>query len=286
MAKRWRYLVPLIVSAMIAPWANALAQNPDENLGKEIKRVRKELLQVQEEQGRTKEQREKDAKEFEEYRKRTLKRLREVRQQTDSIKQEILIYKGQNDSLSALVEAERGKKRRYEILQESLRTDLAGLCTRLADYAKTLPPTTASRSVSALKLLSNDLNAKGVENVEALNRMSQILTDLHENTAVIQIVQGSSPIPEIRGTTYRLRIGTVFEAVVNANKTKAALWTGYDKNGTPKWHIISDVAVADRILEAVNIREGKSLPKLVALPMSHLAVSRSDGNAEKAQGEQ
>ncbi|MBD3391351.1 MAG: DUF3450 family protein [Chitinivibrionales bacterium] len=262
---------------LVAPGLHA----QDADLDAEIKRVRRELMQVQEERERTVQEQEKDAKDFEEYRKRTVKRMREIRHETDSIKQDIRVYKAQNDSLAALVDAERSRQKQYGLLQEDFRKALIDASDRIAEFAARFPPSASKKPLSALHLLKNDLNTKSIDNVEGINRLFQISRDMHEATASVQIVQGSSPIPDLRGTTYSLRIGTLFEAIVNATGTRAAVLTGRDDNGNPQWRVISDAAVAGQILKAVNVREGKALPELVELPLQEVAVVKEDAKQKQ-----
>lgn len=254
--------------------ATASAQQDD--LENEIKRVRKELMQVQEERQLVKDDATKDKADFEVYRKRILERMRALRLETDSIQKSIRIYSSTLDSLDALVNAEKNNIHRYELQQTDFRTILISACDTIKTRAQALPPTVSDKISAATTLLHDELASKSVDNIEAVHRLFQILKDLHEQAAVIQIVQGASPLPEIRGTTYQLRLGLLFEAVVNAQGTQAALWTGYDQNGTPQWESISDVLVAQQMLKAVNVREGKSLPSLVQLPLHTVTVEKGD----------
>lgn len=267
-----------LAGALILTTGSARAQEPD--LTSEITRLRKELMQVQEERERVLDEKAKDEEEFRDYRKRMRARMRVIRLETDSIRQVIAQTKLDDDSLGALINATRDRKKQFEMLQERFRRDLIGAAARVSQYAQTLPPGVADKSLSALGLLENELEAKAVDNVEATSRLFQIVADLHENSSVIQIVQGSSPVPEIRGTTYQLRLGNYFQAVVNAKGTLAAVWTGYDEQNAAQWRRIDDPMVAGEILKAVNVREGKSLPSLVSLPLQEVTVSK-EGEIEK-----
>ena len=96
----------------------------------------------------------------------------------------------------------------------------------------------------------------------------QVLKDFEALTGSIQIVQGASPVPEIRGTAYRLRIGCLFEAAVDAEGTKYALWDGTDSTGNQQWNVFKDPENASKVLKAVNIREGKALPAFAQVPFT------------------
>jgi hypothetical protein len=244
----------------------------------EIKRIRKELMSVAQERERSAAEAEKDREEFEKYRKRALKRKRNIRHETDSIRLSIDALKQNKDSLNAVLAAEKSRKRQYELLQDNLRRTVIQSCELILQQSQNAPPTGASKNASSLNLLLNELQAKTIDNVEALSRLFQIIRDMVGLTSSIQIVQGTSPIPEIRGTVYRLRIGTVFEAVVNEKGTQAAVWTGYDTTGTTQWEKVTDVVIASNILAAVNVREGKKLPSLIELPFDHVAVSEGESD--------
>lgn len=263
--------VTIVLAAAVRP---VVCQQQD--LTEEIKRLRRELMQVQEERNRTREEIDKDKEDFQNYRKRALERMRDIRQETDSIRQVIQDYSQQRDSLEAVVGGVKSRTKHYELLQDAFRRELIGACDTVEIYARELPPAGTEKVMSAIGLLRNELNTKTVDNIESVTRLFQIIRDMHEQGASIQIVQGTSPVPDIRGTTYRLRLGAYFEAVVNTAGTRAALWTGYDDEGNPQWRSIDDVAVASQILKAVNVREGKSLPALVQLPLSDVTVAEGE----------
>jgi hypothetical protein len=254
----------------------AFSREGDADLTKEIQRIRKELMQVQDERARVKEEKQKDIEDFRAYRKRTRNRLSQVRTETDSLRRLIGVTKNENDSLNALIEAEKDRKRQYELLQRSFSNAIAVNCDRAVEVAATIPPIINGKHLSALELLKGELANTSVDNVEGVARLTQVLRDMGDVTGTIQIVQGSSPIPEIRGTAYRIRIGAFFEAVVNAKGTRAALWTGYDENGGAVWQQIEDPLIAGQILQAVNVREGKSLPELVKLPVGHVPLHKGE----------
>ena len=75
------------------------------------------------------------------------------------------------------------------------------------------------------------------------------------------------PVADIRGMVYRLRIGTIFEAVVDTKGEKCAVFSGWGDDGAPHWKDLDSPVLAQAVLQAVNIREGKSLPAFVNLPL-------------------
>jgi hypothetical protein len=78
----------------------------------------------------------------------------------------------------------------------------------------------------------------------------------------VQVAEGISPVKQISGTVYRLRIGSVFEAVVDSRGEKAF----YREEN--EWKPVEDPAAAATLLKAVKIREGKTVPVLVNLPFA------------------
>jgi chromosome segregation ATPase len=229
----------------------------------EIKRLRKELMQMQTERQKNKTDRIKDLNEFKEYQKRTAERLAGVKSETNSINHQVAVQQRRNDSLAALINSANAQSRQAEMSQDALREKLIGSCDQIIANVQGIPPMVQQNLIASSALLKNELRNKAIDNVEALNRMQQILVRCEEVTGSIQVSQESSPIAEIRGTVYRLRIGTFFEALVNLKGEECAVWYG----GSEGWKTINDLGVAAQILKAANIREGKSLPSFVKLPL-------------------
>lgn len=229
----------------------------------EIKRLRKELMQLQTERQKNKTDRIKDLNEFKEYQKRTAERLAAVKSETNSINHQVAVQQRRNDSLAALINSANAQSRQAEMSQDAMRENLIVSCDKIIATLQGIAPMVQQNLIASSALLKNELRNKTIDNVEALNRLQQILVRCEEVTGSIQVSQESSPIAEIRGTVYRLRIGTFFEAIVNLKGEECAVWYG----GGGGWKTISDVGVATQILKAANIREGKSLPSFVKLPL-------------------
>ena len=239
----------------------AFAQSDKEN---EIKRARKELMQLQTERQKNKMERIKDLNEFQDYVKRTTERLAAVKNETATINQQITVQRRKTDSLAALINNANAQAKQAEMCQDAMREKLAVSCDQIIANLQSVPPMVRQNLIASAALLKNELRNKSIDNVEALNRMQQIMIRAEEVTGSIQVSQESSPITEIRGTVYRLRIGAFFEAVVNLKGEECAVWYG---SAGPGWKTIKDPAIASEVLKAANIREGKSLPAFVKLPL-------------------
>ena len=206
----------------------------------------------------------KDLAEFKEYTKRTAGRLAAVKDETTTINQQITVEQRRNDSLAALINYANAQVKQVDMCQDAMREKLAVSCDQIIANLQSVPPMVRQNLIASAALLKNELRNKSIDNVEALNRMQQIMIRAEEVTGSIQVSQESSPITEIRGTVYRLRIGAFFEAVVNLKGEECAVWYG---SGSPGWKTIKDPAIASELLKAANIREGKSLPAFVKLPL-------------------
>ncbi|MBN1577864.1 MAG: DUF3450 family protein [Chitinispirillaceae bacterium] len=240
----------------------AFAQQSD--MENEIKRARKELMQLQTEREKNRLDMAKDQANLKEYTKRTAERLAAVKNETATINRQITVQQRRNDSLAALNNSANAQAGQFERSQDAMREKLAGSCDRIIANLKGLPPMVRQNLIASAALLKNELRNKSIDNVEALNRMQQIMTRAEEVTGSIQVSQESSPITEIRGTVYRLRIGAFFEAVVNLKGDECAVWYGSDSTG---WKTIKDPAIAAELFKAATIREGKSIPAFVNLPL-------------------
>ena len=245
-----------------------------DDLDAEIGRVRKELASIVAEKRQVREKAQKDYQEHSAYLKSIQQRFKTIRNGIDSLENLEVTEKVRNDSLAGAIRSEIAKQRQYELLQDSFRKRLVDLCEEFAVQAGKMPPITTGSTVNGLAFLGSELKTKNVDNVEGIQRLFQVVNDLEELTGSIQIASGPSPVPELRGTVYRLRIGTLFEAAVDAQGKNYALWNGGDSTDSGPWTVGSDNVTGAQILNAVNIREGKSLPALVELPFSNIKVYR------------
>ena len=257
----------LVAMALAAPWCTSSAQTPP-SIDDEISRMRKELVQTQLDCQRTVLEMDKDKKDFEAYRARTSQRLSQGKQQLDGLKDETSKQAIANNALAAQIGGLQALRREIELSQDEFRKRLIALCATVQPAVKKLPPLIMTPTLSSLSLLSSDLSTKSVDIVEGCTRLVQILARLDEASAGIQIAQESSPVADIRGMVYRLRIGSIFEAVVDVKGEKCALFEGWNPDGAPRWKTLASATTAIALLQAINIREGKSLPAFVNIPLA------------------
>ncbi|MGB7569444.1 MAG: DUF3450 family protein [Chitinivibrionales bacterium] len=251
-----------------ALWCGVFGQAAPPSIDDEIARLRKELIQTQVDVERTSQEIDKDRKDFEAYRARTVQRLAQTQGQLDTLKSETLEQSRASDALEAKISEAIAGRREIELSQDEFRRKLVSFCSGVQPEVKKLPPLIMAPMLSGLSLLMSDLTTKSIDIVEGCTRLVQILNKLDEAGSGIQISQESSPVADIRGTVYRLRIGTIFEAVVDTKGEKCAVFSGWGGDGAARWKDLGSPILAQAVLQAVNIREGKSLPAFVNLPLA------------------
>jgi uncharacterized membrane-anchored protein YhcB (DUF1043 family) len=268
---------PMTLAAMAcgAILCTASAQTAPPSIDDEIARLRKELIQTQVDCDRTSQEIEKDKKDFEAYRTRTSQRMAQTQGQLDTLKSEIGVQSHGNDALAAQIGGVIAQRREIELSQDEFRQKLVDICNSMQPVVKKLPPLIMAPTLSGLSLLINDLTTKSTDIVDGCSRMVQILNKLDEASAGLQISQENSPVPDIRGMVYRLRIGTIFESVVDTKGEKSAVFTGWGADGAPRWKVLESASASLALLEAVNIREGRALPAFVNLPLASGAGAAS-----------
>jgi hypothetical protein len=257
----------LLVCLILPLFSSIAAGNVDKSdIDNEINRIRRELTAITAQRREVKENTKKDYKEHSDYLGTIQLRFKSIRADIDSLEKQKVSVRLQNDSLGALLRTETARQHQYDLAQASFRNRLVALCGSYTALAETTPPMSVKTFTTALAFLKSELVGKNIDNIEGLQRLFQIVKDLDDQTAGIQIASGPSPVPDIRGTVYRLRLGTFYEAIVDAQGLNYALWGGIDTAGSEQWTVLHDADGASGILDAVNIREGKKVPSFARLP--------------------
>jgi hypothetical protein len=264
--KKYRFPIAAVVLlwSVSSPYLALGAENADFDL--DITRCKKEIAQVSAERRRLREDLSRDKSEFTSYQERTALRKERYATETDSVRRLIASFERKNDSLDACIGSLDQKKRNFELLKERFGEHIAKACEKLISEAKKYPPAVARPAIGALTFLLNDCTVKNIDNIEALQRLVQAIRNLDESTLSIQTGQEASPVPTIRGNVSILRIGAIFEAIVDEDGKTAAVWRGVE-GGLPKWRIFSNGEDAGMIARAIAIRESKSMPAFIPLPL-------------------
>ncbi len=266
----FRVLISLFLSLNAVLFCNGsrcfAAEDRSSTIDQEMKRIKKEQAQIRAERQRVSEDAGKDLKEFSEYRDRTAARKKSLISETDSLKRVAVSYAIKRDSLEALIGGIRLKKREIDLSQERFRVRMVAACNRLITTAQQTPPSISPQFTGAFTFLLNDCSSKGVDNLEGLRRLVQIVQNMEDASSLVQTSQGATPVPELRGNVNLLRIGSVYEAAADDKSGACAVWRGIDSAYQPVWKLYTDRATVTAIREAINIREGKTLPAFTTLP--------------------
>jgi hypothetical protein len=255
------FSVFFMVAGGVSPAAGLEPANDD----LEINRLKKEVAQVKTERQRVREDIVKDKSENAAYVERTASRKAGYSTETDSVHRLTASFEHKKDSLDAIVAAVESKKRNFDLLKDRFREHIVSACGKLMGAIKRFPPAVSRPATGALTFLLNDCSSKDIDNREALQRFVQITKNLDEMTLSIQTGQESSPAPTLKGTVSMLRIGLVFQAAVDEDAKKAAIWQS-NEDGSPQWQAIPDEKGASMISKAIAVRESKSLPAFIPLP--------------------
>lgn len=233
-------------------------------LENQLRRAKKDLEQLEKEREKVRKATQEDYQQFKEYQQRARQQFRALKLKNDSLNQVASGLRVKNSAMGSRINAIKSQQREYDIYQDKVRTKLEQLCDTLLQVAEALSPLLSEKQVSSIKFLKSEIQAATSDNLESMNRVFSILNDLENRLMDIEVGQGASPLPNITGVVYRLRIGGVFESIVDENGEQAALWNFQDR----KWDLVQDKDVAVRIRKAVSIRTGKSVPELVHLPFA------------------
>ena len=257
------------------------AQEPDE-IDREISRLKKEIGRVQSQRKEERKLAERERREFKDYQKRTHDKITSISATTDSIKNQLEQIKQKNDSIAAELSSTQTAVHEQDLKRKQLQNVIHTAATELLNATKKLPPLVQQQYKGPISYLAGEIETGSIENTEALYRLMRIVQDLRTVTQEIQVVEGASPVEEVRGTVYHLRIGAVFEAVVDVEGKNAFIWTGFSEaDGEAQWQKCTDANEAQSILSAVRMREGKTVPELVTLPFDSSAAATEDGQNER-----
>lgn len=245
-----------------------LAQGSDIVHDQEIARLRKEIERVKAECVVMLDDAKKDRQDFELYKKRIAERKRESTMELDSLRSRISREQKVSDGLAAEIRQVQDAQQELSLSQDAFRIDLIDACVKLQQSMGTFPPLVKQQLAAAVDILRNDIASKSVDLSEGISRLVQIIARAEEIGTSIQTVQEQSPVPEITGTVYRLRIGTFFEAVVDDQGEQCALFTGWSNTGAPSYRLIKTPGIAGELLKAVHMRERKALPSFITIPLA------------------
>jgi hypothetical protein len=249
----------------------ALRAATEEELRAEIRDLKAKISQTRK---RTEETRAKAGKDREAYDAYTAKHGRHVaaqRAEVDSLKRTHARLQVQADSLAGAIRDVRARQRGQTRRQDGMIRSLAFLCDSLVAVVKRLPPSNVTSQLGALQFLGGELASGAVDNVEAVERMWQIMDALERSAQSVEVYTGPSPVPEIPGQVSFIRLGHAYLALVDDKGSAAAVWTVGDSAGA--WLQLDDPAQRAALRQCVRIRQGGAVPQLVDMPFAHAIQS-------------
>ncbi len=250
----------LLLAALVQP----IFSQEEVELENQLRRAKKDLEQLEKERKKIQEATQEDYKQFKEYQQRARKKFKALKQKNDSLNQIASGLRSKNGQLGSRINSIKSSQREYDIYQQRVKQKLEKLCDTLLQVTEALSPLLSEKNSASIKFLKSEIQASTSDNIESMNRLFSILTELDNKLMSIEVEQGTSPLPNITGVVYRLRIGGIFESLVNEKGTQAALWDFKEQ----KWEMVDDKDTVTRIRKAVSIRIGKSVPELVPLPLT------------------
>jgi hypothetical protein len=212
-----------------------------------------------------------DRAEFEAYRARQSGYRASQEALLDSLRGDEQRLRRDADSSSRRVYGIKARQKEHAARREAFRQHLVSLCDDLDRTLRALPPANVRPQLQALSFL----NDEGVE------RLWQIVFTTVDNAEQIEVYSGASPVDQIAGHGYFVRIGYAYLAFINDEGTAGALWTAVaDSSGT--WETLSDPSVLSALHDSIRIREGKSVPRIIAIPFRHAIADdgREEGGAQ------
>ena len=229
-----------------------------------LRQANKDIEQLEKERAKVRQATQEDYQQFKEYQQRARQQFGSLKKKNDSLNQIAAKLRSRNAGLGSNISGIKSRQREYDINQEKVRAKMEQLCDTLLRVTEVLSPMLSEKQASTIKFLKSEIHAATSDNLESMSRLFSILTELENRLMDIEVDQGASPLPNITGVVQKLRIGGIFEAVVNENGTQSALWNFQER----KWELVEDNDTSTRIRKAISIRTGKTVPELVSLPMS------------------
>lgn len=258
------------VTCLVGAWQGTAA-TPEE-LRAEIRELKGKIADTKKQIDETRTQIGHDESAYGEYSRKHRAHLSEQEAEVDSLKHTHGDLQRRADSLAGAIATIRARQQQQVHLQTGTARQLVAYCDSLTDVVKQLPPGNVHAQLGALAFLRGELVGKAVDNVEAIERLWQILNALASSARSVEVYAGTSPVPDIAGQVDFVRLGHAYLAVVDNKGTAGALWaTDGTKGG--HWQSIDDPDQLTALRQCVRIRQGGAVPQLVNLPFEH-AVAR------------
>lgn len=216
-----------------------------------------------------------DKEEFQAYRARHRQYRSEQKALLDSLRRDHTGLREVADSLTASLQTLRMRQDEYDRRQEAFRRRLVGACREVARFVDSLPPGNVDAQRKALEFLRSELASKSASTIEGLERLWQIVLRLADDAEALEVYSGASPLEGAADHGYFVRIGFAYLAFVNEEGSSAALWIPAGDSLSARWVELERQSKIASLHQAVRIRQGKTVPEIIGLPMHHPVVTDS-----------
>ncbi len=213
---------------------------------------------------------EEDEKEFLSYQKNNEKYFNQQKAELDSLKSDYNKFYQKSDSISNLINEVKREQGELDLQQDRFQRQLIKACEELKKAISLFPPGNLIKNqISSIEFLHSELTTKAVDNIEALERLWQILGTLSEGTQAVETFSNQSPVSFISGEVNFVRIGYAYLAIVNEKGTSGALWTPPTDTSEGLWVEIKDQKHLLALKKCIQIRQGATVPEIIDIPFKH-----------------
>lgn len=238
-------------------------------LEKTIKDLKKKIKATQQQSKQVNKKSNKDKEEFADYERRNNNYLSQQQKELDKLKEDYNKIHRKSDSVSRIIGQVKGRQKELDLQQKAFRNSLIKACNTLRQTLVLLPPGNVKGQMSSLDFLHSEIKTNAVDNVEALERLWQILSALTEGSQTIETFSAQSPVSYISGQVDFVKLGYAYLAIVNEKGTKGALWKPMDDTLKGIWQEIDDPEQLSALKKCIQIRQGTIVPQIIDIPFRH-----------------
>jgi hypothetical protein len=241
-----------------------------EDLEKTIKNLNSKIANTEKQTNDIKEKIKNDEKSFLKYKRQYDDLFKRQKEELDTLKIDYSRLQVKTDSLVTRIFEVKQKYAELDLLQKRFKKLIIASCNHLKETLFLLPPGNIQSQITAVDFLHSELAVNAVDNIEALERLWQILKSLSEGSQSIEVFPGQSPVPFISSQVDFIRLGYAYLAIVNEKGTSGALWIPSEDSIGGEWKEIKNPQQLLALKKCVNIRQGNSVPEIVGIPFNHV----------------
>lgn len=272
----------ILLIILLFSLANAEEPDPYKELEKTIRELTNKIVTTKKQSQEIEKKIKQDQEAFAKYENQYQNHFSRQEAELDSLKNDYSRLQLRTDSLVQRIRQVKNRSHEFDLMQKQFTRVILASCTELSQSLQLLPPGNIHKQVTALEFLHSELSVHAIDNVEALERLWQILSVLSEGAQSIEVFPGQSPVPYISGQVDFIRLGYAYLAVVNEKGTAAAIWIPAKDSTGGKWQENKDPQQLLALKKCVQIRQGNSVPEIVGIPFQHqIILDKKVGEGER-----